>query len=95
MTCYIRNMEKDKTFQMRHTEAWMQAIDDWRFKQAAQRRQDVSKAEAIRELVEQALRQDNWMPPGCKDRDSCHHHDQCMYLGCIGSEMVKKGLDKE
>ncbi len=48
-------MEKDQKFQLRHSKAWMEAIDDWRFKQAAKRRQDVSKAEAIRELVNKGL----------------------------------------
>jgi hypothetical protein len=48
-------MEKDQTFQMRHTEAWMAAIDKWRFEQAVIRCTNVSKAEAIRELVDQAL----------------------------------------
>jgi hypothetical protein len=43
---------QDKTFQMRVSEDFLRAIDDWRRKQP-----DLpSRAEAIRRLVEMALR---------------------------------------
>ena len=49
-------MEKqDQVFIMRHGRPWMDKIDAWRFKQTIQRKADVSKAAAIRELVDKAL----------------------------------------
>ena len=41
----------DKVFQMRASEQWLSAIDDWRAKQ----RPVLSRAEAIRRLVEKGL----------------------------------------
>ena len=46
---------QDKTFQMRVSEGFLRDIDDWRRKQP-----DLpSRAEAIRRLVDQALRADS------------------------------------
>lgn len=52
-------MEKDQKFQLRHSKAWIAAIDRWRFKQAVKREKSVSKAEAIRELADSGLRAAN------------------------------------
>lgn len=48
-------MEKDQVFQLRHDKAWMRAIDAWRRVRAIEEDQDISKAEAIRRLIQQAL----------------------------------------
>lgn len=48
-------MEKDQVFQLRHDRMWMRAIDAWRRAQAIEEDQDISKAEAIRRLVDTAL----------------------------------------
>ena len=45
---YVQPMTKDTRFEMRASDAWLKAVDDWRRKQA-----DIPpRAEAIRRLVE-------------------------------------------
>ena len=45
---YVHPMTKDTRFEMRASDAWLKAVDDWRRKQA-----DIPpRAEAIRRLVE-------------------------------------------
>ena len=48
-------MEYDQLFQMRHDKAWMDAIDAWRRAEAVEIQQDISRSEAVRLLVGQAL----------------------------------------
>ena len=48
---YIEHMDNDTTFQMRCRQDWLEAIDAWR----AAQRPIPSRAEAIRQLVDQAL----------------------------------------
>ena len=49
---YIRRMANDQTFQMRASAEFLKSVDDWRRKQP-----DLpSRAEAIRRLVESALK---------------------------------------
>ena len=29
-----------------------------------------------------------WMPKDCLDRNSCHKHGECMYVGCSGHSLI-------
>ncbi len=51
MTCYVRNMEKDRTFQMRVDTDWLKVLDDWRRQQV----EIPSRAEAIRHAVRELV----------------------------------------
>ena len=47
--------KKDTQAFIRCTPEWLERIDDWRRKQAVKRKADISRSEAIRELVNKGL----------------------------------------
>lgn len=43
-------------FQMRVSPEWLEALDEWRFQEIAKQRRDISRAEAVRILVERGMK---------------------------------------